>query len=107
MGKMSRDKGQRIERELVHLHQAAGLDASRVPLSGAAGGPYSGDLRIGDLRAEVKARASGSGFKQLEAWLADHDMLFLRRDRQRPLVVMPWATYEKLMVAYQQRRLTP
>lgn len=86
MGKMSRDKGQRIERELVHLHQAAGIDASRVPLSGAVGGAYSGDLRIGALTAEVKARASGSGFVQLERWLGEHALLFLKRDRQRPLV---------------------
>lgn len=106
MGKMSRDKGQRIERALVHLHQAAGLDASRVPLSGAAGGAYSGDLRRGDLGVEVKARASGSGFKQREAWLGECAMLFLKRDRQRPLVVMPWATYEKLMTAYQESRHT-
>jgi Holliday junction resolvase len=38
MARMSRDKGQRIERELVHLHLDAGIPASRVPLSGAAGG---------------------------------------------------------------------
>lgn len=62
MARLSRDKGQRIERELVHLHQTAGIPASRVPLSGAAGGEYSGDLHILDLVAEVKARANGSGF---------------------------------------------
>src|SRR4051812_36685046 len=38
MARMSRTKGQRIERELVHLHLDAGIPASRVPLSGAAGG---------------------------------------------------------------------
>ena len=37
MARLSRDKGQRIERELVHLHLDAGIPASRVPLSGAAG----------------------------------------------------------------------
>src|SRR2546426_1059484 len=34
---MSHTKGQRIERELVHLHQDAGIPATGVPLSGAAG----------------------------------------------------------------------
>ena len=46
MARMSRDKGQRIERELAHLHLDAGIPASRVPLSGAAGGEYAGDLHI-------------------------------------------------------------
>jgi hypothetical protein len=97
MAKRSRDKGQRIEREIVHLHVDAGIPASRVPLSGAHGGDYAGDVHILDFTAEVKARANGEGFKQLEAWLGDHDMLFLRRDRQRPLVCMTWQMYLELM----------
>ena len=104
MTRLSRDKGQRIERELVHLHHAAGIPASRVPLSGAAGGEYADDLHLLDLTAEVKARKDGSGFKQLEAWLGEHDLLFLRRDRQRPLVVLSWSTYLTLMHAYQAQR---
>lgn len=35
MGKPSRDKGARYERELVHDFAAMGLKARRVPLSGA------------------------------------------------------------------------
>ena len=69
MAKRRRDKGARIERELVHLHQDAGMPATRVPLSGAAGGEYAGDRRILDFTAKVKARKDGSGFKHLEAWL--------------------------------------
>jgi hypothetical protein len=103
MAKRSREKGQRIERELVHLHLDAGIPASRVPLSGAAGGEFAGDLHILDFTAEVKARANGAGFKQLETWLGDHDLLFLRRDRQRPLVCMPWKTYITLMLHLNQK----
>jgi hypothetical protein len=98
MGLKSKRKGSRIERELVQRHRAAGIDAERVPLSGAAGGSYTGDIRIqGGLVAEVKARAGGDGFKTLERWLGDNDLLFLRRDRSTPLVVMPWALYARLM----------
>ena len=50
----------------------------------------------------TKARAHGEGFKQLEAWLGDHDMLFLRRNCQRPLVVLPWAVYLRLLQGYQR-----
>ena len=105
MARMSRDKGQRIERELVHCHLDAGIPASRVPLSVAAGGEYAGDLHILDLRAEVKARANGKGFKQLEAWLGQHDILFLRRDRQRlqwRILCERWAPLAQQRHAFQQ-----
>ena len=36
MSKMSRDKGARIEREIVAAHGALGIKAERVPLSGAS-----------------------------------------------------------------------
>lgn len=67
MGKRSRDKGARGERMLVHLLQERGYAAERVPLSGAAGGSYSGDLSVPvlgiDRRIEAKWRAGG--FAQL------------------------------------------
>jgi len=98
MAHPSKRKGSRIEQELVRRHQAAGIQAERVPLSGAAGGAFSGDLRIaGGLVAEVKARAGGAGFRTLERWLSDKDLLFLRRDYAEPLVLMPWEVYEHLM----------
>ena len=93
----SRDKGNRIEREMVHRHLDNGVFAERVPLSGSAGGSFSGDLRIGSLRGEVKARRAGQGFKTLERWLGDNDLLFLRRDRAEPIVVMEWQTYMQIM----------
>ena len=91
-GRRSRSKGARRERELVQLLVAAGIDAKRVPLSGAVEG-FKGDILLGELRAEVKARASGEGFKTLERWLAGNDLLFLKRDRAEPLVVMPWTRF--------------
>lgn len=77
-----RRKGSRIEREIVQAHRDRGIHAERVPLSGAVGGSFTGDVVIaGRLRAEVKARRSGSGFATLERWLGENDCLFLRRDR--------------------------
>jgi len=96
-GRRSRNKGYRIERELVLKHKEAGIPCKRVPLSGAQEG-YPGDLMVEDkYLAEVKARASGSGFKTLERWLGENDLLFLRRDRADPLVVMPWEMYLRLL----------
>lgn len=90
-GKASRDKGARGERDLVHRLRAYGFLAERVPLSGAAGGQFSGDLRIGvagrQLSCEVKVR--GDGFKQLYGWLGDNHCLVVRADRKQPLLVIP------------------
>ena len=97
MGKPSRDKGNRIEREIVNLLKSAGIHAERVPLSGAAGGLFTGDITFLNYVAEVKARKGGAGFKTIERWLDNNDMLFLRRDRSAPLVVMGWDTLIPLL----------
>lgn len=75
---------------MVAAHRERGIPAERVPLSGAAGGSYAGDVVIaGRLRGEVKARQGGAGFALIERWLGTNDVLFLRRDRTEPLVVLP------------------
>ena len=104
MGKASRDKGARRERELVKRHLEIGVHAERVPLSGAAGGSFSGDVDVywrgpneAPLVTELKARAGGEGFKTIERWMGDNDALFLHRDRAEPLVVLPWRTWRELI----------
>jgi Holliday junction resolvase len=105
MSRWSRDKGARIEREVVAAHAELGIKAERVPLSGAAryrGNGADVDLYVfgpdaAPIVCEVKARASGEGFATLERWLGDADALFLRRDRADPLVVLPWQTWARLV----------
>src|SRR6516162_10884496 len=104
-GSRHRRKGDRVERELVALHQALGVHAERYPLSGGSrfrGSGHDVDLYLfgrdaAPLVAEVKARKNGSGFTQLEKWLGEHQVLFLRRDRADPLVILPWSTWEALL----------
>ena len=94
-GRSNRRKGGTVERAIVKLHTDAGIDAKRVPLSGASRG-YKGDIRIEDtLTAEAKSRKGGAGFAVIEKWLGDNDMLFLHRNRAEPLVVMPMTEYLK------------
>ena len=97
MANRAKQKGDRIEREIVELHKDLEIDAQRIPLSGAAGGHFVGDIKIGNIIAEVKARSEGSGFKMLEKWLGDNHLLFLRQDRKNPLVVIPWDVYSKMI----------
>jgi len=104
-GARHRRKGNRCERELVQLHRDIGIHAERYPLSGASRFRNSGhDLDIyangrdqAPLVAEVKARKNGAGFTQLEAWLGEYDLLFLRRNHAEPLVVMPWRVWVSLL----------
>ena len=98
MGARAPRRGSRIEREVVALHREAGLEAERTPLSGALGGDFAGDVIVaGRLRAEVKARAKGDGFRTLERWLGPNDLLFLRRNGCAPLVVMDFSLYARLL----------
>ncbi len=86
------------------MHRDMGVHAERVPLSGATGGRYSGDVDVyvagpdsAPLVTEVKARANGAGFVTLERWLGENDLLFLRRDRAEPMVVLPWRTWARIV----------
>lgn len=93
----SKDKGTRTENTLVRLHLALGVEAERVPMSGALGGKYSDDLVLPYGRGEVKSRKNGEGFKTLERWIKGCAVLFLKRDRADPVVVLPWTTYALLL----------
>jgi Holliday junction resolvase len=88
-GRHSRNKGARTERSIAKALQASGIAAVRVPLSGALGGRFAGDIVLPlmgrDLCVEVKAR--GDGFRELYSWLNGRDVLILKADRQEPLVV--------------------
>jgi hypothetical protein len=105
MSKMQRDKGARIEREIVDAHKRIGLKAERYPLSGAShfrGSGHDIDIYIFGTDAapavtEVKSRGNGKGFTMLERWLGSYDALFLRRDRQEPMVVLPWRVWSLLV----------
>jgi len=95
VGKASRDKGARNERNLVNELRAHGFEAERVPLSGAAGGQFTGDIILEGMRFEAKVRASG--FATLRRWLGGHDGLFVKADRMETLVVLTMARFMHLL----------
>jgi Holliday junction resolvase len=90
-GRASRDKGNRLERALVKMFQERGIGAERVPLSGAAGGSYCGDITVPLLGRDlvVEAKARKDGFRELYAWIDGRDALIVRADRREPLCIVP------------------
>jgi len=92
VGKSERRKGVEAEREFAKL-----IGGERVPLSGAAGGSYTGDVVGLGLRWEVKRRADG--FRSLYDWLEGKDALAVRADRRPWLVVMPLETLLEIIEA--------
>ena len=96
MGKTQREKGARSERELAKI-----LGGERVPLSGAVGGSYTGDVKALGLTWEAKVR--GDGFKQLYGWLEGRDALAVKADCKPWLVVMPVETFLSLQKRSQDK----
>ncbi|SDY22579.1 hypothetical protein [Thermoactinomyces sp. DSM 45892] len=90
MGRSQRDKGLRAEREFAKL-----IGGERVPLSGAAGGSYTGDVIGLNCRWECKVR--GNGFKQIYGWLEGNDALAIKADRKEWLVVMPISQFKDML----------
>ena len=103
MGKMSRDKGARVEREIVNTHIAAGIHAERYDARrGQFGATSSYDIDVywkgkeeAPLCGEIKAR------KELPKWqreaLGENDFLVLRENGHAPMYVVPHHVWIKLL----------
>ncbi len=91
MPNRSKEKGSRFERAIVVALNAHGLNAKRVPLSGAVQG-FKGDIHFDcqgmpmPIVAECKKRANG--FKTIRAMRGDADILICADDRTDPQVCM-------------------
>jgi len=100
MGKPSRDKGARFEREIVAIAQAHDLKAIRVPLSGATNFA-KGDVVVtatGGVKWTIEAKKRANGFKTIYQWLdGDCDLLVIGADRKPALAVMPLADFFDLL----------
>lgn len=102
MGKPSRDKGARFEREIVAIAQAHDLDAKRVPLSGATNFAKGDVVVSNDVDSwTIEAKKRANGFKTIYGWLekGDCDLLVLGADgaRRPALAVLPLSDFFDLL----------
>jgi hypothetical protein len=109
-GRKHRDKGNRVEREIVGRLRALGIHAERYPLSGASRFRGLGhDLDVypfgkdaAPLVGEVKARKDGAGSSLIKRWIGTNDFLVTKENNAEPIVHLPWRTLELLL---QQRAM--
>ena len=95
MGRSSREKGKRGEREFVHALRALGIDARRTQQFSGKAGDADVDSSLEGIHWEVKRRTSIAATRFLEQ--ADAD----RKETQSPVVAMredrgPWMILLKL-----------
>lgn len=110
MGRMSKEKGKRGEREIAALFRAYGFQARRSQQY--QGGPDSPDIvhnLPGDLYVEVKFRENASPFAALEqasrdAALEDAPIVFMRKSRKPWVVVMHADDFLDLMQRFEGYR---
>jgi hypothetical protein len=102
MSRMQRDKGARFERDIVNRHRDLGVLAKRVPGSGAHEYTHDADVDIYPFGEDAGAwigecKVGAQVPKSVGQWLGENDMLFMRRDREQPVVVLPWARWCDLL----------
>ncbi|VUX47783.1 conserved hypothetical protein [Candidatus Defluviicoccus seviourii] len=86
-GMKSKSKGYRGEANLVKKLKEAGIPCSRIPLSGAVGGKFAGDIEL-DSGQKIEVKVRKAGFKFLYDNLESADYLAVKQDNQDYLVVM-------------------
>lgn len=104
-GKGQRQRGDRFERECVEKLRLLGVPSVRVPLSGAAGGQFSGDIRVQvgkapPPRCTVECKVRKVGWGNLYSWIKPVQYLFIKNDREEPLVVMRLSEFARLARGY-------
>ncbi len=94
-GKHSRNKGAAYEREIVNQLKEHGIEAERVPLSGAMKGNYGGDIKLGPVLGYIgeckrTKKKLTHIYKALEQDNAD--FLFARDDLKETVVIVRMET---------------
>ena len=87
MGIKSRRKGARIELDVLHTLQDAGVKCEKLSYAWKKTHDVKVRMLERDCQLEIKCRASG--FRQLYKWLEPVDLLVVRADRSEALAVMP------------------
>lgn len=101
--KRSKKKGYEGEKEVVDLLKKYGIEAERVPLSGALKSKkYSCDVHIPEIDKRVEVKRRKSGLKTIQKWLDEDpnsNYIFFREDGDTDgwIVIMPYIEFIELL----------
>ena len=97
-GRAPKAKGSRFEREAVRILAEHGFAAEKVPLSGSAGGKWSGDISvpIDGIDRPIEAKVRNGGFRRIYAWLAGRFAVIAKADRQEALITLRLADFAEI-----------
>lgn len=93
-------KGTDFERQCVNKLKDIGVNARRVPLSGA--GHEKGDVifeKVKGVFTAIECKWRKSGFKQIYDWIGPFEYLIIKADRKEPL----WVVRESEMLRMLRR----
>ena len=107
-GLKSKRKGYNFENSLRIVLDAIGA-CRRMPLSGALGGEFSGDLRwlFNNVMWKCQCKIKANGYKEDYKQLEEHDILFKRADRKPTLVVMTFDKFSSIIQAEHYEVVAP
>lgn len=99
-----RKKGYRHENSTAKRWRARGLKCQRMPLSGALGGVFAGDLQavLGGQNLIIQLKSLADGWKGIYSAIRDHDLLIIKSDNKDALVVIPEALFLTLICGEEQ-----
>lgn len=100
-GKHSRNKGAAYEREIVNQLKDYGIEAERVPLSGAMKGNYGGDIKLGPVLGYIgECKRTKKGLTRIYKALEQDnaDFLFARDDGKETVAVMRMETLISILL---------
>ncbi len=105
-GRRSKRKGYRTEKHCADMFNAWAVEHGLPTRANRGDGTVGEDVyaHVGnsEFRIECKGRKNGQGFVTLLQWMVGSDALYLRADRQEPLIVLrPDALRDMLAEAYE------
>ena len=100
-GRKSQQSGYRAENGFVRLMNSLHMRAQRMPLSGALGGAFGGDVKVWLHNGKTwlfEGKKRKEGFKEIYKWIEPEniDALFLKANNKPYLVVMTAEKFAEL-----------
>ena len=96
--KSAKAKGYRLEKDVVRLLKAAGVEARQQPGSGIY--PdflHDVALRVRGRRYIVECKARKNGFQTLDRWRGQADVLVVKVDRGEPMAYLPLSVLGQML----------